>query len=55
MPRRWISRTRLLLLVSLAALAAAEAAKPYPTKPIRFVVPQPPGRGNVRESGAHVD
>src|SRR5688572_18360068 len=35
-----------LLLAGLASLAAAAAAQDYPVKPVRFIVPFPPGEGN---------
>lgn len=36
---------RLLLAAALVAAASATSAQDYPTKPIRFIVPYPPGGG----------
>src|ERR687895_1751111 len=35
-----------LLLVLLCALAVQVSAQPYPAKPVRVIVPYPPGGGN---------
>jgi len=40
-----IRRSRVLVLASLLALAASAIAQDYPTRPIKFVVPYPPGGG----------
>src|SRR5215210_4899896 len=39
------ARLRLPALIVLTLLAAGAAAQPYPTKPIRAVLPFPPGGG----------
>jgi tripartite-type tricarboxylate transporter receptor subunit TctC len=38
-------RSRVLVLAWLFALAASAIAQDYPTRPIKFVVPYPPGGG----------
>ena len=38
-----MKRRTLLLAAALAALPLAASAQGYPSKPIRFVVPYPPG------------
>ena len=38
-------RSRVLVFASLFALAASAIAQDYPTRPIKFVVPYPPGGG----------
>ena len=35
-----------ILLGALAVIATAHAAEPYPARPVRFIVPFPPGGGN---------
>ena len=38
-------RAAAVALVALAAFAGPVAAQEYPTKPIRFLIPSPPGGG----------
>src|SRR5512133_2418847 len=54
MTRRTICVATLTLLGALTAIPASHAQAPYPSRPIRFIVPYPPGAGTdftAREVG----